>query len=316
MSAINAIAGQSRNGPRHWGERWTKVYESALTDTKYLAIAAKTGAPRLLIAATFTELLLYTGSHHPDTGSIEGFDVRVWATWAEASVELVERVIKGLREFGLLAGNIIANWTKRQGQKIIAADEKIVSATALRQRRCRARKAEARKAEDLNPETHDPGGASHASSKASPSVTPGVTEGVTDMPESVTSGVTCHVTVTVEEEEGEALRERKQVFKKGDNSSGRDAPLGEPQQPSENVVRLSDSDAAKKAALRAELKGERWNKVIRFIHATYADEEHRRRMHGMLGLDTTHDEQWWFDHCDAEMRRANWDDVRDRRRQA
>jgi hypothetical protein len=68
--------GQSRNGPHSWGERWTKVYENALIDTKYLAIADKTGAPRLLIGATFTELLPYTGTHHPDTGSFEGFHVR------------------------------------------------------------------------------------------------------------------------------------------------------------------------------------------------------------------------------------------------
>jgi hypothetical protein len=50
--------GQSRGSPHSWGERWTKVYKNALTDTKYLAIADKTGAPRLLIGATFTELLL------------------------------------------------------------------------------------------------------------------------------------------------------------------------------------------------------------------------------------------------------------------
>jgi hypothetical protein len=68
--------GQSPNSPRSWGERWTKVYENALTDAKYLAIADKTGAPRLLIGATFTELLLYTGTLHPDTGSFEGFHVR------------------------------------------------------------------------------------------------------------------------------------------------------------------------------------------------------------------------------------------------
>jgi hypothetical protein len=109
--------GQSRSSPHFWGERWTKVYENALTDTKYLAIAGKTGAPRLLIGATFTELLLYTGTHHPDTGSFEGFDVRVWATWAEVSIELIERVLEGLREFGLLSGNTIANWAKRQGKK-------------------------------------------------------------------------------------------------------------------------------------------------------------------------------------------------------
>jgi hypothetical protein len=215
------------------------------------------------------------------------------------ALDEVKRIWAAFIELNMIAFDRLVGWVEQQG---VAKVVKAVSAATLRQRRCRARKAEARKAEDLNPETHDAGGASHAS----PSVTPGVTE-----------GVTCHVTVTVEEE-GEALREREQVLKKGDNSSGRDAPLGEPQQPSENVVRLSDSDAAKKAALKTKLKEERRSKVMRFIVARYTDEECHRRMNGMLGLDPDpmHDEQWWFDRCDEERTRANWDDVSDRRRRA
>ena len=295
--------GQSRSSPHSWGERWTKVYENALTDTKYLAIADKTGAPRLLIGATFTELLLYTGTHHPDTGSFEGFDVRVWATWAEASVELIERVLEGLREFGLLAGNTIANWAKRQGKNSIAAAEKVVSAGALRQRRYRARKAEEAcraQSEECaqhpgpNPETHDPGGASHAAPEASPSVTLGDTGGVT---------------VTVEEE-GEAQKE-KGVFIKRREVSGRDAPLSEPQS-SEKVVRLSDSEAAQKAKLKAKRKDLRRHMVIEYVLATSHGEEQTRRLYGLQGYDEAHDGQWWFDHLDAEMDKRNWNGCRER----
>jgi hypothetical protein len=292
--------GQSRNGPHSLGERWTKVYENALTDKKYLAIADKTGAPRLLIGATFTELLLYTGNHHPDTGSFEGFDVRVWAKWAEASVELIERVLEGLREFGLLAGNTIANWAKRQGKNSIAAAEQIVSAGALRQRRYRDRKAEEacrpQSEECAAPpgpglETHDPGGASRASQEASPSVTLGVTGGVT---------------VTVEEE-GEAL-ETEVVLKNDEGLSGRCAPLSEPS-PSKKV--LSDNAALK--VKEAEVKKrKRRQKCTRYIKATYAGEECLRRLAGMAGCDTAHDTQWWFDYIDREREAAKWDDIRDR----
>lgn len=131
-------------------ERWTKIYENALTDEKYLAIAGDTGASRLLIGATFTKLLLYTGAHHPDTGSCAGFDLRVWAAWAEAPAALVERVIVGLREYGLLAGNAIANWAKRQGAAVVAAAhlaktaaseaEAVITAAARRTRRWRQKK--------------------------------------------------------------------------------------------------------------------------------------------------------------------------------
>jgi hypothetical protein len=295
--------GQSRNGPHSWGERWTKVYENALTDTKYLAIAHKTGAPRLLIGATFTELLLYTGTHHPDTGSFEGFDVRFWATWTEASVELIEQVIEGMREFGLLAGNTIANWATRQGKNSIAAAEKVVSAGALRQRRYRARKAEetcrahseeCAQPPGPNPETHDPGCASRASEEASPSVTLGVTAGVT---------------LTVEEE-GEAQKE-KEVFKKTRDASGRDAPLCEPQS-SEKVVRLSDREAAQKAKLKAKKKDLRRHRVFEYVLATFHGEEQERRLYGLQGYDEAHDGQWWFDHLDAEMHARNWNGCRDR----
>jgi hypothetical protein len=294
--------GQSRSSRHSWGERWTKVYENALTDIKYLAIADKTGAPRLLIGATFTELLLYTGTHHPDTGSFEGFDVRVWARWAEASVELIERVLEGLREFGLLVGNAIANWAKRQGKNSIAGAEKVVSDGALRQRRYRARKAEETcraQSEECaqppgpNPETHHPGCASRELQEASPSVTLGVTAGIT---------------VTVEEE-GEAL-ETEVVLKNDEVLPGRCAPLCEPQ-PSEKVVQLSDNAALK--VKEAEVKKrKRRQKCTRYIKVTYAGEECLRRLAGMAGCDMAHDAQWWFDCIDREREAAKWDDIRDR----
>ena len=297
-------AGQSRSSPHLWGERWTKVYENALTDSKYLAIADKTGAPRVLIGATFTELLLYTGTHHPDTGSFEGFDVRVWATWAEVSIELIERVLEGLREFGLLAGNTIANWAKRQGKNIIAAAEKIVSAGALRQRRYRARKAEepcrahseeCAQPPGPNPETHDPGGASHAAQEASSSVTLGGTGGVT---------------VTVEEE-GKAQKEKEILIKVPREASGRDAPLSEPQS-TEKVVRLSDREAAQKTKLKTKKKDLRRHLVIEYVLVTSHGEEQTRRLYGLQGYDEAHDGQWWFDHLDAEMNARNWNGCRDR----
>lgn len=294
--------GESRSNPHCWDERWTKVYENALTDIKYLAIADKTGAPRLLIGATFTKLLLYTGTHHPDTGSFEGFDIRIWATWAEASVDLIERVIEGLREFGLLSGNAIANWAKRQGKSVIAAAERIASAGALRQRRYRARRAEeARRAQseecaqhpDPNPKTHDPGRTSLTAREASPSVTWSVTEGIT---------------VTVEEE-GEAL-ETEVVLKNEGVLSRRCAPLSEPRPP-EKVLQLSDK-AAQKVSEAEVKKSKRRQKCTRYIKATYEGEECLRRLAGMAGCDVAHDAQWWFDHIDREREAAKWDDIRDR----
>jgi hypothetical protein len=246
-----------------------------------------------LIGATFTKLLLYTGAHHPDTGSFEGFDLRVWAAWAEVSVDLIEKVIKGLREFGLVVGNAIANWTKRQGAAAAkhapGGEQGAVSAGAQRMRRYRKRKAEdSRQGEfAFAADAHEPD-----------------------------EDVTSRVTVTAEEEgfaqriphpssTTESVRAKAgfDQHEEGD-SFGRNAPFDEPRS-SEKVVNLSPALKAKKKEMRRQ-------KVMRFVYSTYEGEERDRRINGMMGLDSYRDEQWWFDKCDAERQLANWDDVRDR----
>ena len=102
-------------------ERWCKLYPNALTDPLWLAVADDAGTSPGLVGATFVELLTWTTEHAPDTGSIAGFDPRVWAAWLRVAPEAVERILASLRKFGRLAGNTIANWAKRQGQTAVAA---------------------------------------------------------------------------------------------------------------------------------------------------------------------------------------------------
>lgn len=109
----------------------------------------------------------------------------------------------------------------------------------------------------------------------------------------------------------EQKKEEEGFQKNESGSSGRCAPLGEPSPTA--LAKL----AAKKARLKVLRKDLRRAKVWRFIAETYTGDECTRRSGGMLGLDPdpARDEQWWFDHCDEEMKRANWDD-RDRRQRA
>ena len=37
-----------------------------------------------------------------------------------------------------------------------------------------------------------------------------------------------------------------------------------------------------------------------------------RRLYGLQGCDDAHDDRWWFDHLDAEMKARNWNGCRDR----
>jgi hypothetical protein len=100
-------------------ERWCKLYPNALTDPLWLAVADDAGTSPGLVGATFVELLTWTTEHAPDTGSITGFDPRVWAAWLRIAPEAVERIIASLRKFGRLAGDTIANWAKRQGSAAV-----------------------------------------------------------------------------------------------------------------------------------------------------------------------------------------------------
>jgi hypothetical protein len=142
-------------------ERWCKLYPHALTDPLWLAVADDAGTSPGLVGATFVELLTWTTEHAPDTGSIAGFDSRVWAAWLRIAPEAVEGIIASLRKFGRIVGDTIANWAKRQGQAVTRA----ISASAQRMRRHRAKRRDERQGNLLLPIG---GGASH---RASPSVT-------------------------------------------------------------------------------------------------------------------------------------------------
>jgi hypothetical protein len=117
-------------------ERWCKLYPHALTDPMWLAVADDAGTSPGLVGATFVELLTWTTEHAPDTGSIAGFDPRVWAAWLRIAPEAVERIIASLRKFGRLAGDTIANWAKRQMGTVTKA---VRRTSAERTRRYRER---------------------------------------------------------------------------------------------------------------------------------------------------------------------------------
>jgi hypothetical protein len=105
--------------------------------------------------------------------------------------------------------------------------------------------------------------------------------------------------------EGIAKESQEDFIKEEGIPFGRDAPLEET--PDGKVIKIAEIPG-----LKAKKKELRRQKVTRFINAIYAGEDHRVRIEGMYGCDPIRDEQWWFDKCDAEMRLAKWDDVRNK----
>jgi hypothetical protein len=98
-------------------ERWAKLYANALTDEKLLAVALDSGAPRAVVSATWARLIAYAGQHAPETGSIAGFDVSVWAAWCETTTEIIERLLASARKFGLLIGEASRTGPGASGRK-------------------------------------------------------------------------------------------------------------------------------------------------------------------------------------------------------
>jgi hypothetical protein len=271
---------------------WLKHHHGAALDAKWLAVADMAGSTPANVWSIFSGALEYA-SEQTERGSIAGLNPQILASFYRIAVDEVRQVLTALKEIGVLVGDRVTNWAKRQGTNL-GSPARPVSPGALRTRRWRRNKAA-----DERQGTLDLG--------SEPSVT------------TVTPGVTPSVTVTAEEEGraksppssiDESLRAPLSFFENNEGGfCGRDAPLSTAQPSEEKVVKLADSPAVK-----AKKKEARRQKVIRFILAKYSGAELERRMKGMIGLDETRDEQWWFDKCDAERRVADWDDVRDRER--
>jgi hypothetical protein len=161
---------------------WFKLWHEALDDPKFLGIADRIKSKPGDVFHVFMKLLK-RASENDDRGSILGFDDWGEAAWLRIPVEEVRRIVEAICSIGMIAGDRIAKWTKRQG----AAAAKLVkppTAHALRQRRYVRRKAE----DDRQ----------SASAFTKPAEPAGVADGVTPVTSGVTEGVTSGVTVTPE----------------------------------------------------------------------------------------------------------------------
>jgi hypothetical protein len=258
---------------------------------------------------SIVEELFCFASKHPDRGCVEGFDIEVVADLYDYEIYTVEAIVRALNEKEVIVAGRLADWAQSQGEKV----GKLVGAGALRMRRLRAK------------QKHDPRQGALAFGQDAPPHEPaeGVTSGVTVRHACVTSATEREAEQRNQPttQKTESVTARESALNDDGGSSGRDAPLGEPQPP-ENVVSMSDIAAERNAKRQAKLKANkkvwRQQKVWRFVEDTYTGEESSRRMEGMLGLDPDpkHDAQWWFDACDREMICTKWDDTRPVRRRA
>jgi hypothetical protein len=148
---------------------WFKHHHGAALDAKWLAVADMAGSTPANVWSVFSGALEYA-SDHDDRGSTVGLNPQVLASFYRIAVGEVRQVLGALKEIGVIVGDRIAKWAKRQGTNLGSA-ARPVSAGALRMRRLRAKRA-------ADPRQGSLDLVAGVTSPA-PGVTAGVTEGVT-----------------------------------------------------------------------------------------------------------------------------------------
>jgi hypothetical protein len=93
--------------------RWFKHHHGMCGDEKWLMVAEASGVNRLAVSHIF-ERLCEHASAAGDRGSIAGFNPYPAAWWCQIPVELVGHVIEAMRGIGVIVGERLANWSKRQ----------------------------------------------------------------------------------------------------------------------------------------------------------------------------------------------------------
>jgi len=156
---------------------WYKRFHGTAYDPKFTVVAIEAQSDHCHALGVWDALLETTSDREEDRGSLAKIDLRVVAAGLHLAVDEVKRIWSAFISLGMIAGERVAKWAKRQGAAA-AKLAKPVSAAAQRMRRYRRRKAE----------DHRQGAFSFTEA--------GVTEGVTR----VTPGVTQGVTSAVEEE--------------------------------------------------------------------------------------------------------------------
>ena len=280
---------------------WYKRFHGTAYDPKFTAAAIEAESDHCHALGVWDALLETTSDREEDRGSLAKIDLRVVAAGLHLAIDEVRRIWDAFISLGMIAGERVAKWAKRQGAAVAKLAQATVSAGAVRTRRWRQKKAvDPRQTEMLFAIS---GNASSVTSQASPSVTATVT--------------------LAADSEGESKREDSSFIKKEVGASGRDAPLGDaaPPTPTEMLIAaLADPVSAglikahtpeQKQAIKLKKKEARRGKCFRYITARFDTEGRAKRISGMMGLDPDHDEQWWFDHVDQEMRCDGWDDTRD-----
>src|SRR6185312_15997434 len=98
--------------------KWFRIWHGTTTDPKFRLIAKRAKRPLVEVVAYWVHLLEF-GSERPldSRGSIRGLNLETVAIALEAEVKAIERIHARMAELGLLDGDRIVNWHKRNPKR-------------------------------------------------------------------------------------------------------------------------------------------------------------------------------------------------------
>ena len=92
---------------------WLRSWHGAPTDPKWLMIAARAKvSPGMVVAVAWA--LFDRASSAEDRGSIAGFDPESFACFTGFETAQIEAIVAAMRDKGVIAGERLADWEKRQ----------------------------------------------------------------------------------------------------------------------------------------------------------------------------------------------------------
>jgi hypothetical protein len=92
---------------------WFRSWHGAPTDTKFNVIAKRAGVVPGVVSAVWWALLDHA-SQAEDRGSVADWDVETYAAWSGWDEGEVTAVVQAMKDKGLIDGDRIAHWDKRQ----------------------------------------------------------------------------------------------------------------------------------------------------------------------------------------------------------
>ena len=95
---------------------WWRSWHGAPMDHKYQVIGAKAGVKVGIVSAVMWALLDYASQNDP-RGSVEGFDVEIYAVYSGFTEDEISAVIRVMGDKGIIENGRLVNWEKRQPKR-------------------------------------------------------------------------------------------------------------------------------------------------------------------------------------------------------